>query len=190
MTDPLQLATVEAHVWSLLQQALAEPQSALRIPVVTNVGLDGLPEARILVLRDVDRKARRLSFYTDKRAPKVRALVHRPEVTWLFYDPATMLQIRATGTITLHHDDEVANTAWADCPLASRIPYLGAVASGQVVDEPAPAEHVADLEATERGRGHFILARCTVEVLDVLQLHPTGHRRARVRPGQAEWIAP
>lgn len=186
----MQLDTLEAHVWMRLAQALEQPESALRIPVVANAGPDGIPDSRILVLRGAERAQWSLSFFTDKRSPKVRCLANWPQVACLFYDPATALQIRATGVVTLHSADDVADQAWASCPLASRVPYLSDVPSGQVVEEPAPAEHVPDLAATERGRPHFIVARCLVETLDVLQLHPTGHRRARLRRGHAEWIAP
>lgn len=186
--DPIQIETLESEVWGWLASALSTEGSPLRLPTVATVDAHGVPQARVVVLRIAD--AWMLQFHTDVRSPKVTELRERDAVTWLFYDPARMLQIRASGRASLHTDDAIADQGWAESPLASRAPYFGASPSGQVIDAPAPAVFVRDEAHSMQGRPQFCAVRCAITELDVLQLHESGHRRAKVRPGEAVWVSP
>ena len=187
---PLQLETIASDVWRWLGEALAHRDGPLRTPVVATVDRRGEPEARTVVLRAVDPSAWMLEFHTDVRSGKYRSLQARREVSWLFYDPERLLQIRADGEASLHTDDAIADASWAADPLASRAPYLAEADPGTPIEAPAPAVFVRDEAHSMQGRPNFCAVRCAIRTLDVLQLHPEGHRRARVQRGSAHWIVP
>ena len=187
---PLQLETLEVDVWRWLGDALLERESPFRTPVVATVDARGEPEARTVVLRAVDPSTWMLAFHTDVRSSKHASLRTHRGVSWLFYDPVRLLQIRADGEASLHSEDALADAAWAAGPLPSRAPYLADVAPGTPIENPAPGVHVRDEAHSMLGRPRFCAVRCKVRTLDVLQLHAEGHRRARLQQGAARWVAP
>ncbi len=190
MLAPIRLSTVEADVWAMLERSLEHRESPLRTPVVATTGIDGTPQARTVVLRRVDARSHALEFHTDARSPKVAELARLDRVSWLFYDPPRMLQVRVGSVASVLTQGAAADAAWAATALRSRAPYLAEHDAGSPIDAPGPAVFVRDEQHSLQGRAHFCLVRCAVLDLDVLQLHPHGHRRARVLDGVARWVAP
>lgn len=187
---PIQLETLGPEVWGWLEAALVDRRDPFRTPAVVTVGLDGIPQARTVVLRAVDAAAWTLDFYTDVRSAKHDELANAPAAAWLFYDAARSLQIRATGIASVHVGDSVADAAWASSALASRAAYVSKTSPGSVIGAPAPSVFLQDDAQAESGRTNFCAVRCTVREFDVLQLHSQGHRRAKVRADHAVWLAP
>ncbi len=190
MVSPIQLGTLEAEVWALLAQSLEDRESPLRTPAVATVGIEGAPQVRTVVLRAVNARARTLEFHTHLRSAKVAEIRRIEPVTWLFYDPQRLLQLRAAAVASLLTHGEAADAAWASNPLASRAHYSSEHPPGTPIDAPPDAVFLRDEQHSAQGRANFCAVRCTVERLDVLQLHPEGHRRAVVRDGVARWVAP
>lgn len=188
--EPIQLETIRDDVWRWLSSALVERDHPMRTPALATVDADGSPRARVVVLRSVEAEASILEFHTDTRSPKFASLRERPAVAWLFYDSRTLLQVRAEGSATLHTDDAMADASWAKTNLASRVPYMAAVPSGEVVESVAPGVRVRDDEHSGQGRPFFCAVRCVIRRLDVVQLHPDGHRRIEVVEAGARWLAP
>lgn len=189
--------------WQLLDQASREGRHPLRTPVVGTVGSGGRQaELRTVVLRAVDPAARRLTFYTDRRSPKVEQLRQSQRVSWLFYDPGLALQIRATGEAVLHSRDEAAASAWRSLPAEHRKNYGATMPSGTAIEAPGqelPAlwmENPPALEHTDYAFDHFLLVATVVEEIEGLLLHEQGHRRAQFRwSGEKQvwkggWIVP
>lgn len=189
-TEPIQLETIRADVWQWLASALVERDHLMRTPTLATVDGDGSPRARVVVLRSVEPEASTLEFHTDTRSPKFASLRERSAVAWLFYDPRMLLQVRAEGTATLHTDDAVADASWARTNLASRVPYMATVPSGDAVESVAPGIRIRDEEHSGQGRSFFCAVRCAVRRFDILQLHPDGHRRIEVVGSGARWLAP
>ena len=188
--EPIQLETIHDDVWQWLASALVERDHPMRTPALATVDSDGSPRARVVVLRSVEPEASTLEFHTDTRSPKFASLRERPAVAWLFYDPRTLLQVRAEGLATLHTDDALADASWARTNLASRVPYMASVPSGEVVESVAPGVRIRDAEHSEQGRPFFCAVRCVIRRLDILQLHPDGHRRIEVVGASTRWLAP
>lgn len=187
---PIQLETLASESWGWLVTATVDRDDPFRTPVVATVGLDGIPQARTVVLREADSAAWTLEFYTDVRSAKHDELVKFQAVTWLFYDAARSIQLRATSTASVHVDDSIADRAWASSGLPSRAAYVSERSPGSAIDAPAPGVFLQDEAAAEHGRTNFCTVRCRVRELDILQLHPSGHRRACVRADGAQWRAP
>jgi len=107
----------------------SEPSDANAMTVATATP-DGLPAARILLLKGVDpaeSDPRGFVFYTNKQSRKGDELAHNDHTALLFYWKSLARQIRIEGTVTDVTDAE-ADAYFATRPRISR---LGAWASQQ-----------------------------------------------------------
>lgn len=185
--DTLDLCRADA--FRLLARGAADRRSPMHTPVLASVDGDGAPALRTVVLRAWDPAARVLRVHTDLRSPKVAELRARPRAALLAYDPGQRVQLRLSGTVSLHAGDAVAASAWAESRPASRTCYAAAHAPGAEVHAPAPAP-----TDTDAGWPNFVAICLRLEVLDYLSLAHSGHRRARFdwRDGAlvGRWVAP
>ena len=176
--------------FALLAHGVADRRHPFHTPTLATRGLDGAPSLRTVVLRGFDAAAWTLRFHTDRRSAKAAELTADPRAMLHGYDPATQVQLRLAGRATLHHDDALAEAAWAAMPARSRLDYAAALQPGaRVADPPA-----APRDATG-ARANFLAAVIRVETIDWLLLAPDGHRRARFDRDAAGtctayWIAP
>ena len=183
----LELGEVLEQGWRAWADAARAPGHPFRTPVVATAGDDG--DARVVVLRAVDRALGELEFHTDGRSPKVAALGRSGRVTWVFYDASEGVQWRVRGRARLHAGDDVWREAWARVPQGSRRSYGARWAPGTAVPGPLDA-----VDFRDNGPDHFVVVRCRAESLDWLRLRPEGNLRARwERDGDGWrgcWVAP
>ncbi len=129
--DPFRLF----EAW-LDEARLTEPNDPNAMTLAT-VGADGVPSARIVLLKALD--ARGFTFYTNKQSRKGTDLRAHGRAALLFHWKTRRRQVRVEGTV-----EDVTDTE-ADAYFASRarISRLGALASEQ--SRPLPSR--ATLEA-------------------------------------------
>jgi hypothetical protein len=177
-------------IWSRLSMGKRDRAHPFYLPAVAITGVDGSPTVRTVVLREVDRAARLLSFQTDRRSPKVTAIRANPTVSWLFYDPPVRLQLRIKTAARIHTDDSIAAAAWAAVPTANQMNYLSENAPGTSI----PTVYRSPTQWRAAGRENFAVVNCRVDEIDWLMIHPQGHRRLRFTfSGDAvtsEWLVP
>ena len=172
-------------IWDALERGVASSRHAYHTPVVATCDPDDQPDARVVVLRRVDRDRRALMFHSDARSPKVQQLRHRPTASWVFWSPPEKVQLRAVGVCSVHLDDELADRQWDASTAASRRCYLAPHPPSETADAPAAnlpedvRDAVPSADRVEAGRGNFAVVRTELRRLDWLYLHHTGHRRAR-----------
>lgn len=113
-----------------------EPNDANAMTLAT-VDADGAPDARIVLLKDVD--ARGFTFYSNSESAKGRDLAVHPRAALLFHWKSLRRQVRVRGEI------EPVSAAEADAYFASRAreSRIGAWAS----DQSRPLDSRAALEA-------------------------------------------
>ncbi|WP_329571416.1 pyridoxine/pyridoxamine 5'-phosphate oxidase [Kitasatospora sp. NBC_01266] len=70
-----------------------------QVVTLSTVGLDGAPDARIVVLRDVDPEAGVWWFAGDARSPKGRQLAAVPQAALTWYWPELGRQVRVRGLV-------------------------------------------------------------------------------------------
>jgi pyridoxamine 5'-phosphate oxidase len=101
-----------------------EPNDANAMTLAT-VDAAGLPDARIVLLKDVD--ARGFTFYSNRESAKGEALAARPAAALLFHWKSLRRQVRVRGSV------EPVSDAEADAYFASRAreSRIGAWASDQ-----------------------------------------------------------
>ena len=88
--------TPQALFWQWLQFAVESGVPEPHAMTLSTVGADGAPDARVLILKDLD--ARGWHFSTDAASPKGRQIAAQPRVALTFYWPRLGRQIRIRGT--------------------------------------------------------------------------------------------
>lgn len=186
------LPSIETRLWELLQQSVSSFKAPFHTGVVATVH-EQQPEVRTVVLRHADAEQKKLFFHTDVRSPKVHQLEKQPQMSWLFYDKDIRMQLRLTATAIVHLDDEVANKAWEESRLSSRLTYSTSSASGTILLTP----ELIDLNQTQVepelidiAWKNFCVVETTVEQMDWVFLHHSGNRRAlfHYNSKQFQWI--
>jgi pyridoxamine 5'-phosphate oxidase len=192
------LPAILAHAWSLLARGGADRKSPLHTPAVCSVDRDGLPSARVMVLRKADPAAATLRFHTDARSPKVAELDGRP-VAVLAYHPAEQIQLRISGSACVLTDDPSVDAIWNQSTLFARRCYLAQQPPGTPLPGPASGlpDWIQGLEPTADqigpARPNFATLLIDVTAIDWLHLANSGHRRAVFRSAdgwRGSWIAP
>lgn len=111
------------HVWhaDAVEAAIAEPNAC----TLATVGTDGVPDARVLLARQVDERG--ITWFTNYRSAKSEQLVARPVAAVTFAWLELHRQVRVRGHVE-RVDDADSDAYFATRPRDSR---LGAWASPQ-----------------------------------------------------------
>lgn len=169
--------------WAALAAAVVDRDAPLRLPVVATAGAGG-PDARVMVLRAVDRAAAEIVFFTDRRAAKVAAITADARVAVVGYDATARLQLRLTGRAAIV-GGAAADGHWAAIAAPGRRAYQTAAAPGSPIDAPAAGRPVDSLP--DAGRADFALLVVAVDRFEWLDLGGADHRRA-VHDRSDGWI--
>ncbi len=181
MSDPGDLL---AQAWQHLARGVADRRAPARHPVLATVSPDGLPEARMVVLRAASESAGTLEIHSDSETPKVAALRARPVAALHVWVPKARLQIRMSAEVEILTGAQVM-AQWEKVPCAARVSYG---------TEPAPGKPIAQAHdyAQPGDPARFAVLHCILSRMDLLQLD-TPHRRAvycRQDLWQGTWVAP
>lgn len=171
MSHNIDLSAIEADTWSALARACTGPRTPYSWFTLASVAGDGSPRQRTVVLRKVDKQAKTLTFFTDRRTPKVAELVERPMAACLFFDPETMIQLRFSGMVKLLTDGAIWQTYWESLSERGKTDY--AVLS--IPGTSRPDELVYDAELAKQ---NFAIVQIVCRSLDWLHLSRSGHQRA------------
>jgi pyridoxamine 5'-phosphate oxidase len=182
-----------AHAWELLSKGVTDRRSPLHTLTVASVDSNGQPDARIMVLREVDKAAARLRFHTDARSNKVALIGDGAPVTVLAYHPDNHVQLRLSGIARIDTQSTAREAAWERTSLYGRRCYLGDSGPGGSSLEPTSGLP-ADVEGIEPsipraapGLAHFALLWVAVARIEWLFLAHHGHRRAHFTATPQGW---
>ena len=115
--------------WRTLYNGVQNFRHPFHKPTLTTMD-DDKPQARIVILRGFSEKDRTLISHCDARSPKVSQIQDNPNVTWLFYHPEKWMQVRLSGTASVHTDDKTAESQWEKVRLTHRINYCAEIPPG------------------------------------------------------------
>ena len=195
------LSAVLSECWALLIDGAADAKHDLHTLALASGSPAHGCVARTVVLREVDREARQLSFHTDLRSRKVGEIQADPRVSLLFMSHSDDTQIRVQAEARIHHGDAVAEAAWASVPLNRRRDYMVSGPPGLPWAWPTSGlpDHLESRapskEESQLGKVNFAVVVCAVKQMDWLYLTPYGHRRATFawdEAGQLQtsWLVP
>jgi pyridoxamine 5'-phosphate oxidase len=195
------IATTLDELWQLAWENLRQGKDQSRSPFhqgVLATQTQRGPEARYVVLRQVEQQNARVCFHTDNRSPKVQQIKNAPRLGWCFYGEG--LQLRLQGTAQLHQANAIAREGWEQASVMSRRAYLSTHAPGAALSEPEQEKSVTlgniamSAEENEISFSHFMLVEIQVLELEILLLKSSGHLRALFSISgsdlQAQWLAP
>jgi pyridoxamine 5'-phosphate oxidase len=182
-------AEIRQRVWTELTRATRDRHHAWRTPVLATTGDDGLPDARTVVLRETDADAAQLRFFTDGRSAKVSQLADRPDAVLVFWSKRLNWQLRVRVSVTLHTEGPRVETVWARVSQSAAAgDYLSPSAPGTT--RPETSLSAQPHESGSQARHHLVIASAAVHEIDWLELARGGHRRARLRADDWEWLTP
>jgi len=183
-----------AEGWRRLADGVGHRHSPFHTPSLATVDAAGRPRLRTVVLRAAEAGAGTLRFHCDRRSDKAREIAENGLAALHVYDGRAKLQLRVEGRAHLHHDDALADAAWAAALTMSRVCYGVEPAPGTALAT-GDAYAMPDEDPDARlGRENFCAVVFTAERLDLLYLDRRGHRRAVFcREGEVwmgTWVAP
>ena len=114
------------------------------VMTVATASRDGVPSARIVVLRGVDERG--FVFYTDYRSAKSRDLVENPRAALVFYWRELGRQVRITGAVQKVSAEESARY-FHSRPLESRLAALASSQSEVIPDRKVLEERYETLKS-------------------------------------------
>ena len=179
------LAGALERSWRLLEEAIGDPTSPVRTPVLISISTDGLAQGRTVVLRGFNRQQRQLTIYTDARSAKVAQLRAQPACTLVAYQPNPMMQLRLGVDATVNYNNAITYEAWAVMPGPNRCNYLTDPDPGSISVQATDGRPVINAESmpthaeNEIAYSHFAVIVFTINQLEWLYLPRRGHRRAR-----------
>jgi len=187
------LAQTYDRVWSCLESGVSVQRSPFTMLQAATLGLDGAPKVRTIVLRQVNRTGRVLSFHTDVRSAKVAELRRDPRISIVANDLDALVQIRAEGVASICEDEAQRRAIWASSRPHTLLLYRAPLPPGTRIFSPEDA-HIDSPAPTGDGYENFCLIHMTVTRIDWLELASAGHRRAvfdlNESGCEARWIAP
>ena len=187
--------------WRLLEEAIEDPASPVRTPVLISVDADGVAQGRTVVLRGINRQQRQLQIYTDVRSAKVAQLRAQSTCSLVAYQPNPMMQLRLGVDATVNYNNAITYEAWAVMPGPNRCNYLTDPDPGSISVQATDGRPVINAESmpthaeNEIAYSHFAVIVFTINQLEWLYLPRRGHRRARfIWDGpdlvQSDWLIP
>lgn len=154
------------------------------------------PRTATITLRKAHASEQELLFNVDARSPKAVAAQKYPHGSLLFYSVPDKLQIRLTGALEFHSQDEVSRSLWNEAPPLARRCYLLKDGPGSECAEgdsgfPDDVQFAEPtLERSEDGYPNFAVIKLLVDEMDVLSLCFTGHERAIFTQAGSRWVLP
>jgi hypothetical protein len=186
MAEPERLAALDkiaAAVWQELERATQDRQHEWRTSVLATVA-GGEPDARTVVLREVDRDRQRVVVYSNARAGKIAQLALQPHAVMVLWSRRLSWQLRLRLLVEVETDGLAVTTRWARVKMSpSAGDYLSANTPGSPLQAPGVLPPAAE-------RAAFAVLQAEVLSMDWLELHREGHRRAAFDTDGARWLQP
>ena len=178
MSDLNDLSAFYDLAWQQLENAMKMRDLASRQVALATVSMDGRPEARTVVLRDVSRASSILRVNTDVVSAKITSLGAHPFAELLYWNAETVLQLRLKARVEIMRGDETASI-WPSIPRESRSNY------GSNPETGTPISNVFDYEKLGLPQ-NFAILTFHVDDIDVVELGDR-HRRAHFNR-QSDWV--
>ena len=182
------------EIWSEFNLSLKKGGHPFHIFSISTIN-NNKPDARNVVLRNVEKEKRLISFHTDLRSKKINQIKNDSNVCALFYDKDKKIQIRLRGIISIEKSKETILKKWNALKPMSKKCYINKCAPGEVIknskDYLFSEENIPDIES---GKINFSIINIKIDEIDWLNLSHKGHERMIISFFKKEthfnWVAP
>lgn len=184
---------IRKRIWQELARAVQDRHHEWRMPVLATAQMGGAPNARMVVLREVDADLARLIIYTDSRSDKVSELANRSEAMLVFWSKRLSWQLRVRISAIVHVAGPLVDAAWERVrQSAAAGDYLSPAAPGSTLSAaPAIKDGTQPTNPSNpTSQHHLAIIEAQVQEIDWLELARSGHRRARLRSDTWDWLTP
>ena len=174
---PLYLETI-----NLLANGASSRTSEFHQFVFSSLNVDQV-QSRYVVLRNFIQEDHNLIFFTDKRSPKVSAILKNSRTECLFYDNVKKIQLRIKTQSYILHDKKKIREYWEKVPLVSRQSYSTQLPPSTVIkSEQIDPSNVLSLEEdhNEKGFCNFCVIENYIKEIDFLSLTSSPHKRISI----------
>ena len=193
------LDKVYFKIWNLLNLGLLNRNSSFHIPVFISGDKRNF-DARIVVLRGIEKKDKKLWFHTDIRSKKIKILKNSSRASFLFYDKEEKIQLRIYGNAKVNYKNDITKKSWKKTAHMSRQCYLGEKIPGtnSAIPTSGLPKNVDNfkysMEESEIGYENFCVVETFITSIEWLYLAAKGHRRAQFilenDSVEKKWIIP
>ena len=174
---PLYLETI-----NLLANGASSRTSEFHQFVFSSLNVDQV-QSRYVVLRNFIEEDHNLIFFTDKRSPKVNAILKNSRTECLFYDNVKKIQLRIKTQSYILHDKKKIRKYWEKVPLVSRQSYStqlppSTVIKGEQID---PSNGLSlEEDHNEKSFRNFCFIENYIKEIDFLSLTSSPHKRISI----------
>jgi len=174
---PLYLETI-----NLLENGASSRTSEFHQFVFSSLN-DNRVQSRYVVLRNFIKEDHNLIFFTDKRSPKVNAILKNSRTECLFYDNVKKIQLRIKTNSYILHDIKKITEYWEKVPLVSRQSYStklppSTVIKGEQID---PSNRLSlEEDNYEKSFCNFCVIENYIKEIDFLSLTSSPHKRISI----------
>ena len=174
---PLYLETI-----NLLTNGAFSRTSEFHQFVFSSLNVDQV-QSRYVVLRNFIEEDHNLIFFTDKRSPKVNAILKNKETECLFYDKLKKIQLRIKTQSYILHDKKKIIEYWEKVPLVSRQSYStklppSTLIKGEHID-PSNGLNLEE-DNNEKSFCNFCVIENYIKEIDFLSLTSSPHKRISI----------
>jgi pyridoxamine 5'-phosphate oxidase len=181
---------IRPQIWKELGRASLDRHHEWRTPVLASTDADGLADARTVVLRRVDAGAGQLTFYTDRRSPKVAQLQAQSPAMLVFWSARLSWQLRVRVTFSVITSGPEVEALWQGVSQSAAAgDYLSPLPPGAVLPQTSGTANVETANAPAPAHS-FAILRAQLLQMDWLELSREGHRRAQLSATAWEWLTP
>jgi pyridoxamine 5'-phosphate oxidase len=175
------LAQIEAAIWRELAACVHDKGHAWRVGVLATTDGDSA-DARSVVLREWHAGPRTLLLFTDARSPKVQQIEAHPQGTLVLWCARRGWQLRLRVRLAVETAGLRVSSHWARLKMSP--------AAQDYMSPLPPGSPLLNAVQTRESRGHFAVLAAEVLVVDWLELHAQGHRRALFDAEGGRWVSP
>lgn len=189
-TQPHTPEDIRSQIWKELARASLDRHHEWRTPVLASADTDGLPDARTVVLRQVDAQAGHLTFYTDSRSPKVAQLQAQASAMLVFWSARLSWQLRVRVVCSVISSGPEVEALWQKVQQSAAAgDYLSTLPPGAVLPPGGAAGPETSSDPNNRAH-NFALLHAQALQMDWLALSRDGHRRAQLSANTWAWLTP
>ncbi|MFT4755613.1 MAG: pyridoxamine 5'-phosphate oxidase [Vicingaceae bacterium] len=173
------------QIWKVLtdefEKACTVKRHSFRY-VVLSTSNEGNVNSRWVVLRKFTENASFL-IYTDARSEKVKEVQSNTSANILFYNDRKKLQVRVSGKVTIHQQNELTKKYWPGVKGASDKAYTTELAPGKLIENKEEGYRWS----SSMDDAHFVILEVIPSEIEALQLNGEHHVRCQFVKKDTDW---